>query len=389
MIISKGKVAMDPKKVEAIVKWPVPENVKQVQSYLGFANFYRRFIKDFAKIARPLTELTKKEESWVWTTERQEAFEKLKEATTSAPVLRIPDDKNKIRLVSDASDFAYGGTMYQFDPTDGQYHPCLYLSKAMDPHQRNYDIADKELLGMIKLLEHCRHYVEGHPEVLKIWSDHRNLTYFKGPQDLTWRQARWSLYLIRFHYTLHHKPGKTIPSEDAQSRRSDHEEGVDRDNSGVTLLKPEFFAIKAIAATHDTPVNDDKILRDVKLALLDDEVTKSYNDLLESGPREFKKSLEEWNYENGLLLYRGKVYIPKDKDEQLRRRIVQAHHDLPSAGHPGRWKTYELVSRNYWWPGMSIFIKNYVAGCDICQRMKNRPQQPYGPLQPLPVPYGP
>ena len=107
---------MDPKKVEAIVKWPVPENVKQVQSYLGFANFYRRFIKDFAKIARPLTELTKKEESWVWTTERQEAFEKLKEATTSAPVLRIPDDKNKIRLVSDASDFAYGGTMYQFDP---------------------------------------------------------------------------------------------------------------------------------------------------------------------------------------------------------------------------------------------------------------------------------
>ena len=111
--------------------------------------------------------------------------------------------------------------------------------------------------------------------------------------------------------------------------------------------------------------------------------------MLQSGPREFTKSLEDWNFENGLLLYRGKIYIPKSKNEDLRRRIVQMHHDLPSAGHPGRWKTYELVSRNYWWPNITTFVKKYVTGCDTCQRTKNRPQQPYGPLLPNPVPNGP
>ena len=151
------------------------------------------------------------------------------------------------------------------------------------------------------------------------------------------------------------------------------------------MLKPEHFAVHAIEAVHDTPINDDQILREVKEALLDDTVTKNYKKLLESGPREFGKALKEWNYENGLLLYRGKVYIPKSTDDHLRRRIVQIHHDILSAGHPGRWKTYELVSRNYWWPGMSIFVKHYVTGCDTCQWMKNHPQQPFGLLQPKKV----
>ncbi len=256
-------------------------------------------------------------------------------------------------------------------------------------HERNYEIYDKELLAIIRALEEYRHYLEGHPEKFEVWSDHQNLTYFKSAQKLTRRQARWALYLTRFNYSLHHKPGKTMQAEDPLSRRPDHEEGVNLDNRDQILLKPEFFAIQAIEAAHESPINDDQILREVKEALLSDEVTKDYKSLLQSGPREFKKSLEEWNYENGLLLYRGKVYIPKSTDDHLRQRIVQIHHDLPSAGHPGRWKTYELVSRNYWWPGMSVFVKNYVTGCDTCQRMKNRPQQPYGPLQPNKVPNGP
>lgn len=180
-----------------------------------------------------------------------------------------------------------------------------------------------------------------------------------------------------------------MQAEDPLSRRPDHEEGVERDNSDQILLKPEFLAVQAVNALHESPINDNTILREVKEALLSDEVTKNYKSLLRSGPREFKKSLQDWNYENGLLLYRGKVYIPKSKDDHLQRRIVQAHYDLPSAGHPGRFKTYELVFRNYWWPSISIFVKNYVAGCDICQRMKNRPQKPFGLLIPNKVPNGP
>jgi len=113
------------------------------------------------------------------------------------------------------------------------------------------------------------------------------------------------------------------------------------------LLKPEFFTINALEATHKSPINDKIILKEVKAALLSDEVTKDYKSLLKSGPREFEKSLQNWNYENGLLLYRKKIYIPYSVEDTLRQQIIQIHHNLPSARHPGQWKTYELVSRNY------------------------------------------
>ena len=149
---------------------------------------------------------------------------------------------------------------------------------------------------------------------------------------------------------------------------------IDLDNTNQVLLKPKFFAINTLETTHESPINDEIILKEIKVVLLSDEVTKDYKSLLKSGPREFKKSLQDWNYENGLLLYRGKIYIPHSMEDTLQQQIVQMHHDLPSARHPGQWKTYELVSRNYWWPGMTTFVKKYVMGCDMCQRMKNHPQ---------------
>ena len=133
-----------------------------------------------------------------------------------------------------------------------------------------------------------------------------------------------------FNFELRHKPGKVNFVADPLSRRADHEEGVELDNRDQILLKPEFFAISAIESSHEAPINDDQLLREVKEALLDDDVTKDYRHLLKSGPREFTKSLQEWNYENRLLLYRGKVYIPKSEQDHLRRRIVQIYHDLPS-----------------------------------------------------------
>ena len=211
----------------------------------------------------------------------------------------------------------------------------MFYSKSLNEHERNYEIYDKELLAIIRALEKYRHHLEGHPETVEIWSNHLNLTQFKTAQRLTHQQARWSLYLTRFKFTLHHKLGKTMPTADPLSRRPDHEEGVKLDNRDQILLKPEFFAIQAIESSHETPINDDQLLREVKEALLQDSVTAKYKDLLKAGPREFKKSLQDWNFENGLLLYCGKVYIPKSKDNHLRLRLVQAHHDLLSAEHPG------------------------------------------------------
>jgi len=111
--------------------------------------------------------------------------------------------------------------------------------------------------------------------------------------------------------------------------------GTDLNNTNQILLKPEFFAINTLEATHETPINDKIILKEVKAALLSDKVTKDYKTLLKSGPREFEKSLQDWNYENGLLLYRGKVYIPHSIEDTLRQQIIKMHHNLLSAGHPG------------------------------------------------------
>jgi len=120
-----------------------------------------------------------------------------------------------------------------------------------------------------------------------------------------------------FDFVLYYKPGKTMQTEDLLSKQADHEMGIDLNNTNQVLLKPEFFAINILEATHETPINDKIILKEVKVVLLFDKVTKDYKTLLKSSPREFGKSLQDWNYENGLLLYRRKVYIPHSVEDTL------------------------------------------------------------------------
>ncbi|PSS36996.1 hypothetical protein PHLCEN_2v1138 [Hermanssonia centrifuga] len=131
---------MDPNKVSGITEWPRPVKVKQVQAFLGFANFYRRFIKDFVKHAKPLTILTKKDQPWVWGEEQEHVFNSLKEAFISAPILQIPDDVNPFQLESDASDFATSTVLSQIDLTDKLWHPVAFYSKSLNVHERNYEI---------------------------------------------------------------------------------------------------------------------------------------------------------------------------------------------------------------------------------------------------------
>jgi len=177
--------------------------------------------------------------------------------------------------------------------------------------------------------------LEGHPYKVEIWSNYQNLIFFRTAQKLTRRQARWALFITCFDFVLYHKPGKTIQAEDLLSRQTDHKIGTDLNNTNQVLLKPEFFAINVLEAIHETPINDEIILKEVKAALLLDKVTKDYKTLLKSSPREFGKPLQDWNYENGLLLYRGKVYIPHSIEDTLQQQIVKIHHNLPFTGHPG------------------------------------------------------
>jgi len=246
VIILENKVQMDEEKLSGVLEWPVLTKVKQVQAFLGFVNFYHRFIENFAKISKPLSDLTKKDCIWNWGVEQQNAFEALKKTFTTAPVLRIPNDKDPFKLSTNTSNFATGAVLSQKDMQTNLWHPVAFFSKSLDVHERNYEIYDKELLAVIWGLEKYRYYLEGHLHKIEIWSDYQNLTFFRIAQKLTRRQARWALFMTHLDFVLYHKLGKTIQVEDPLSRRADHEMGIDLDNTNQVLLKPEFFAINAL-----------------------------------------------------------------------------------------------------------------------------------------------
>lgn len=163
-----------------------PRNVTDVRSFLSFLNFYRRFIKDFSKIARPLHDLEKKDIPFKWGTKQQQSFDTLKQAVTTAPILAHANPDKPYTLETDASDYAYGAILSQ-KQDDTKEHPVAFLSKSMSLAERNYDIYDKEMLAIVKSLEHWRQYLQGTVDRITILTDHKNLEYFKNAK-ITSRQ---------------------------------------------------------------------------------------------------------------------------------------------------------------------------------------------------------
>ena len=152
MIVQQGKISMDPVKLGGIKDWPTPTTVKQVRSFLGFGNFYRRFIQNFANLARPLNDLLRKDIKFEWTQEHQNSFDTLKKRFTEEPVLMMPDQSRPFQIEADASKYATGAVLTQTD-SNGDRHPVAFISKTLSPTERNYEIYDRELLSIIRALE--------------------------------------------------------------------------------------------------------------------------------------------------------------------------------------------------------------------------------------------
>lgn len=380
LIISEGQVRMDPVKVAAVKEWPIPTCLREVRGFLGFANFYRRFIHNFAHMARPLNDLTKKEVEWTWEDEQQKAFDSLREAFITAPILALWDPARPTRVEVDASGFATGGALMQ-QGEDGLWHPIAFRSASMDPAERNYEIYDRELLAIIEALKDWRNFLEGLPQPFEIITDHRNLEYWRTAQDLSRRQARWSLWLSRFDFTLTHRAGKSNTQADALSRLPHLAVSDTDDNKQQIVLHPEHF-VRAAHITLQNPLED----RIRKASEREAVVLEGLQKLKNHGPKKLVNGLVEWKEEEGLVYYKGRIYIPPDKE--LRKEVVKQCHDAPTAGHPGVHSTLELLSRHFWWPTMRSFVERYVEGCDACQRRK-LPSQPTATLEPLPVPAGP
>jgi hypothetical protein len=250
MIISEGAVRMDDAKVQAVSEWPTPRNLRDVRSFVGFANFYRRFIKDFSKIVCPLHDLTKKDVPFSWGTAQKLAFETLKKSFVSKPILALWEPHRRTRLEVDASGYATGGVISQ-EGDDGLWHPVAFQSESLTEAERNYQTWDREMLAIIRALKEWRHYLEGLLQPFEILMDHNNLTFWTTAQNLSRRQACWALWLSRFGFTLTHKPGKANTLADALSRRADHETGDADDNQGVVALGPEHFRAAATPALVD------------------------------------------------------------------------------------------------------------------------------------------
>ncbi|ESK81584.1 reverse transcriptase-rnase h-integrase [Moniliophthora roreri MCA 2997] len=240
MVIRPGYIAMDPVKLAGIADWEPPQTVKGVRAFLGFGNFYWKFIGKYAHLTQLLNDLLQKDRKFEWTRQCQIAFDLLKTKFLSEPILVMPDVDKPFCIEADASKWATGAVLRQKGP-DGEWHPCGYLSKSLSPTERNYEIYDRELLAIYRALMEWRHYLMGGKFKILVLSDHKNLTYFRTAQKLNRRQARWSLFLSEFDLGLVHVPGKSISQADALSRRSNEQDDVDSDNEDVIVLLDRLF----------------------------------------------------------------------------------------------------------------------------------------------------
>ena len=206
LIITPKGIKMDQKKLSAVLDWSTPENLKNIQSFLGFANFYRRFIRDFSKLAAPLNLLAKKNTPFHWGPEQQKAFDNFKVAFTTAPILLHYDPDKQAVVKTDVSDYVTAGVFFQYDD-NGQLKPVVYFFYKMSPAECTYEIYDKKLLAIIKAFELWRSELENTEDPVQVIIDHKNLEYFKSSKLLSRRQARWSEFLSRFNFKIIYRPG--------------------------------------------------------------------------------------------------------------------------------------------------------------------------------------
>jgi hypothetical protein len=223
LVVTPEWISMEQEKVNAIQEWPEPKNVKQVQSFLGFANFYCCFVQEFSRLAHPLTSLTQKDQPWVWEAAQKEAFLQIKTAISREPVLAHPDESQPYTLETDASGTAMGAVLSQ-RKDDGCLHPVAFMSANFSPAELNYDTHDKELLAIICALEHWKIFLEGTEHPLTVLTNHKNLEYWKSARTFNRCHACWHLILASYNFVVAYQPRKQSQKPDTLSRRADHSE---------------------------------------------------------------------------------------------------------------------------------------------------------------------
>lgn len=353
-IITADGVRADPAKVEAVAKYPRPKDPHELRSFLGMANFFRRYISKFAVIAEPLTRLLKKECDYIWGEKQTEAFEGLKQALITAPVLKLPDwqSDSPFEITCDASYMGISGMLVQ------DQHPVAFESRKLNSAEKNYSPTELEMLAVVHCIKIWRCYIEG--KDVHVYTDHKPNTTFTTNPHLNRRQARWADELMSYNIQWHYKPGPQNTVADALSRHPVKEGKVLLASTAAKLRKGKKLA------------EANPFLERVKQGY--------QSDPWFADPANTDNLTEA----SGVYTLADAIVVP-DYDG-LRLQVMQECHDAPYAGHPGRDKTLQLVKHWFWWPTVTGDVTQYVKSCDSCQRNKSRNKLPAGLLQPLPVP---
>lgn len=346
-VISAGGVAMEEGKVRAVVDWPLPQTLKELQRFLGFANFYRRFIRDFSSIAAPMTSMVKKGSQRLhWASAALNAFQALKDRFTTAPILHHPDPEQEFIVEVDASSSGLGAVLSQRQGDPPKLYPCAYYSRKLNAAERNYDVGDCELLAMKAAFEEWRHWLEGAKHTFTVLTDHRNLEYLRSAKRLNHRQARWSLFFTRFNFQVTYRPGSQNTKADALSR---------------------LYEYNNQTPDHEPIIPSTIILGPIQWDIMT-EISEAQR--IEPPPPETPQN---------------RTFVP----QTLRQRVLHQVHSTPSSGHPGITATIQLLSNRFWWSSMQTDTINFIRNCITCNTNKSSRQLPAGLLQPLPIPQRP
>lgn len=342
-IVSAQGVAMDNSKVQAILQWPIPGNLKQLRGFLGLSGYYRRFIRNYASLAKPLTELLKKD-NFHWTVAATDAFAKLKLAVTTAPVLQLPDFSQPFTLETDASGLWIGAVLSQ------SKHPIAYFSKKMSPRMQSQSAYIRELYAVTEAVTKFRHYLIGHKFIIK--TDHQALKHLNSQVIQTPEQQKWLPKLLGFDFTIEYKPGCENVIADGLSR----------------------CYYLAFSTFHNS------ILQRIKSAQDQDNQCQHIIQEIQQGNLQYS----EYTWKQNILWWKNKIVVPPIL--QLQQFLLQEFHSSLLGGHAGQLRTFARIALQFYWPGMRNSVKKFIKTCDICQRAKHTNTHPAGLLQPLPIP---
>jgi len=348
-VLSDQGVSTDPSKISDVKNWPTPTNVKELRSFLGLTGYYRRFVRNFGMIAKPLTELLKKGNMFVWTPITDQAFQQLKAALISSLVLALPDFAQPFVVETDVSDKGIGAVLQQ------NGHPIAFVSRALGPKNQGLSTYEKESLAILMAVDHWRPYLQLAEFVIQ--TDQKSLIHLDDQRLNTYWQLKALTKLMGLQYKICYKKGSCNNVADARSRVP-HHSGAEL--FSISVAQPGW--LQQLQDSYSTSEAAQKILAELAL----------------------QKVHGHYTLVQGIIRYKGRIWLGHDSTFQ--NKVMHALHAGPIGGHSGFLVTYVRIKKLFSWPSMKTHIKEFVAQCLVCQQAKTE-RVPYpGLLQPLPVP---